>query len=151
MGKGYRRGVWYETGGIISLACFCNEHDKALNYDLMTRTNYLLDDAGGTLSWSALNSFVSNLKGDSALARDLGKATGWEDLVRTNIILADIYDLLQVINADLVALGHSKPKKIKPYPRPGREDNTKRIGKGALPKKELREWFRRKENGRRKV
>lgn len=114
----------------------------------MTRTNYLLDDAGGALPWSALNSFVINLKSDSALARDLGKATGWEDLIRTNMILADIYDLLQVINADLVSLGHGHPKKIKPYPRPGRESDTKRIGKGALPKKELREWFRRKENGR---
>lgn len=145
---GQRQSV---IGGIISLAKFTEEHDKAITFDLLTKTNYQLDDVGGELSWFALSSFIRNLDSDSALARDLGKSTGWENTLTTNRILADIYDLLQVINANLVGIGGGKRKKIKPYPRPGKEENTKRIGKGAMPLNELREWFKEKrKNGKRK-
>ena len=103
-----------------------------------------MDDVGGALSWSALNSFVRNLDSGSALARDLGKSTGWENTLTTNQILADIYDLLQVI---VIMLSH-KRKSIKPYPRPGKDDNNERkIGKGGLPIDKLREWIRSKQHG----
>lgn len=70
--------------------------------------------------------------------------------MKTNGILADIYDLLQVVNANLVVANGGKKKNIKPYPRPGRDEdkNNKRIGKDAVPVDDLREWIRRKqENG----
>lgn len=105
---------------------------------------------GGVLSWDSLHSFINNLGPDSALARELGKSTGWETTLQTNAMLADIYDLLQVINANLVsfASGGKTKKKIKPYPRPGKkEENTKRIGKGALPYDKLREWIKEKRHG----
>ena len=88
-----------------------------------------MNDVGGALSWCALDSFVRNLDTESALARDLGKSTGWENTVQTNIILADLYDLLQTINANLVSLGGKKAN-IKPYPRPKRDKDkyTKKIG-----------------------
>lgn len=115
----------------------------------MTRTQYTIDDIGGALSWRSLYSFIKFLGTDSALAKDLDKSTGWESTTKTNAILADIYDLLQVINSNLVRLGGGKTKKIKPYPRPGRdENNTKKIGKDALPVNELHEWIkRRQQNG----
>ena len=100
---------------------------------------------GGTLSWGSLHSFIKHLDTDSALARDLGKRTGWEDTQKTNQILADIYDILQVI-AILIT---RKRKRIKPYPRPGADKDNRKIGKGALPFNELREWFRRKRDGKR--
>lgn len=121
-----------------------DEHAEALNFDLLTKTSYTLDDVGGALSWSALNSFVRNLDSGSALARDLGKSTGWENTLMTNQILADIYDLLQVIAIML----SGKKKQIKPYPRPGREKDRK-IGKGAVKVTELEKWFKEKRNGRR--
>lgn len=101
-----------------------------------------MDDVGGALSWSALNSFVRNLDSGSALARDLGKSTGWENTLTTNQILADIYDLLQVI---AIMISH-KRKQIKPYPRPGREKDRK-IGKGAMKVTDLEKWFKEKRNG----
>jgi len=101
-----------------------------------------LDDVGGALSWSALNSFVRNLDSGSALARDLGKSTGWENTLTTNQILADIYDLLQVI---AIMISH-KRKQLKPYPRPGREKDRK-IGKGAMKVTDLEKWFKEKRNG----
>ena len=119
----------------------------------MTRTNYTLNDVGGVLTWDSLLSFVSNLGTDSALARDLGKQTGWETALKTNAILADIYDVLQVINANLVSYmsGGKKKLRIKPYPRPGGDKDTKRIGKGALPITELREWIKEKQDGGRRT
>lgn len=120
-----------------------------MQFDLLTRTKYTLDDVGGSLSWGAFRAFVHNLDTGSALARDLGKETGWENTLATNCILADIYDLLQIIHVDLCALG-GKKRQIKPYPRPGRkEDNKRKLGKGALPIEELREWLRRAGNGKR--
>lgn len=147
MEQGKHRGGRYEVGGIVSLANFVEDHGEAINYDLLTRTTYQLDDVGGVLSWDSLHSFIKYLGTDSALARDLGKSTGWEQTIKTNALLADIYDLLQVINANLCTLGGKRAKKIKPYPRPSdKDENTRKIGKGALPIDELREWIRRKQN-----
>ena len=127
------------------------DHDQALTYDLLTRTHYQLDDIGGTLKWGSLYAFIKNLDGDSALAKDLGKATGWETTLKTNAILADIFDMLQVIHADLVAWASGGKKKAnnKPYPRPGKDEDTnkRKLGKGALPLTELREWFRGRSHG----
>ena len=95
---------------------------------------------GGTLSWGSLHSFIKNLGSDSALAKELGKSTGWENTLTTNQILADIYDILQVI-AILIT---RKRKRITPYPRPGADKNNRKLGKGAMPLNELREWFKRK-------
>lgn len=137
---------------MIGLARFLSEHSEAVNYDLLTRTTYQVDDIGGALSWGALYSFIKNLGSDSALARDLGKSTGWETTLQTNTMLADIFDLLEVIHADLVFwMSKGKKKKnIKPYPRPGRDEDKKRkIGKGAMPLDQLREWLRRDKHGKR--
>ena len=112
-----------------------------------------MDDVGGELSWFALSSFIENLDTDSALARDLKKSTGWEKTIQTNVILADIYDLLQAININLCRVGGSKQnKKVKPYPRPfGKDNNIKKIGKDPLPYNELKDWIKRKQgNGKRK-
>lgn len=145
MGLGKRR-----PGGIISLAAFIEEHSEAINYDLLTKTKYTLDDVGGSLSWGALRSFVHFLDTSSALARDLDKSTGWETPLTTNIILADMYDLLQVIHADLCARGGHKARKYKPYPRPGGDvDKKRKIGSGAMPLDQLREWLRRDKHGKR--
>ena len=135
---------------MISLAEFVEEHDEALNYDLITRTNYQLNDIGGALSWSSLHSFIKYLPGDSAVAREAGKSSVWDSRIKTNAILADIYDMLQLLNANLVAFasgGKTKPK-ITPYPRPGRDDNTRRkFGKGALPLDEMRAWIKERQHG----
>ena len=72
---------------------------------------------------------------------------------KTNAILADIFDVLAQINANLVAMGsHKKAKEPKYYPRPGNEPkkNTKHFGSGALPVDELERWIeeKRREHGR---
>jgi hypothetical protein len=103
-----------------------------------------LDDVGGALSWSALNSFIRNLGRDSALSREINNTSGWETTSQTNAILADIYDILQVI---ALSINHKK-KSIKPYPRPGK-DKDRKIGRQAVSKADLEKWFKEKRNGRR--
>ena len=71
----------------------------------------------------------------------------WSSTVKTNVILADIYDVLTCINANLMAHATGKPgKRPKPYPRPNRTDpeNERHFGRDALPPDELRKWFENK-------
>lgn len=75
------------------------------------------------------------------------ETSAWGTTTKTNVILADIYDVLAVINANLVALRSGKAaRKPKPYPRPsGRNnDNERHIGSGALPPDELERWMEEK-------
>ena len=138
----------------MSLAAFVTEHDGAIEYDLLTKTGHELRDVGSSISWNALASFVLNSSGDSALSRELDSDYHlWATTTKTNGILADIFDMLAQINANLVALGtHRQAKEPKRYPRPVKdsEDNVKHFGKGALPKGEFRKWLerKRKEHGR---
>lgn len=116
----------------------------------MTRTGHELRDVGRTLSWDALASFVRQCGNDSALSRELNaEAHIWSTTEKTNGILADIFDMLSQINANLVAMGEGKRAKNPPlYPRPGDEErkqpDTHHYGKGALPADELRRWMAEK-------
>ena len=132
-------------GGIISVATILSEHSDAITYDLLTKTKYSLDDVGGALSWGTLYSFIKGLGADSAYASELANRRGWESTTKTNIILADIFDILQVI---AVMLGGNK-NKFKPYPRPWRdkEEDKEKIGKEALPPDDLHEWIKERQHG----
>ncbi len=111
-----------------------------------------MKDVGHTLSWDALRSFLLNITPESALAREINPESYiWSSRAKTNAILADIYDLLNMINANLCAgFSRKRPKKPKPYPRPGdknKDTETMHIGRGALPPDQLRDWFKQKEQG----
>lgn len=100
---------------------------------------------GGRLPWSALSSFIFNLRPDSALAREMNDYSGWESTLKTNLILADIYDLLQAL---VLSFGKGK-NKFKSYPRPGKtKDNHRKIGSDPMTPDELRKWyFKENEDG----
>ena len=64
--------------------------------------------------------------------------------MKTNAILADIYDMLAMINANLCALGSGKrATRPKEYQRPN-DNDRKQIGKNAVSPEELRAFFDRK-------
>ena len=140
------KGNGHTAGKTVCLAQFAETHREALNYDLLTRTGYEVEDIGGALSWGAFESFIKNVGPESALGRELGVYTGWDTQTKTNAILADIYDLLQLINRNIVAANSKKKitEKINPYPRPGQKDDARKVGKGALPKEDLRAWIENK-------
>ena len=112
----------------------------------MISTGHSLEDVGSGLSWAALGAFIRNLGPESATARELDPEMAyWSSRAKTNAILADIFDMLAQINANLVAVGsHKASKKPKSYPRPGDNKREKKIGKNALPVNELDSWLARK-------
>ena len=142
-----QRGGWRDLfGGILRLVRFCEEHYEAIAFDLLTRTNYQIDDIGGALSWSSLDAFIKRLGADSELARDLGKYSAWVTPLQTNVILADLFDLIQVFREENVFYHTKKKIKNKPYPRPGKDnkENKQRIGSGSMPANELCEWINKR-------
>lgn len=132
---------------MIGLTEFIDEHREAVERDLLIEAGHELRDVGGTLSWSALKSFLSTVKMGSALADDLHPdMTEWSTRAKTNSILADIFDQLSLVNAQLrILITHKPGRRPEPYKRPGmKEKNTKRIGSGALPINKMREWIESK-------
>lgn len=133
---------------MIGLAKAVMQYREAIDYDLLTKTGYELKDVGRTLSWGAFDHFLRRSDPDSALMQELNPGLAeWSSRLKTNVILADIYDILAMLNANVVAHGSGRPARLpKPYPRSGRKDDsdTKHIGSGALPPDELRAWIERK-------
>lgn len=92
---------------------------------------------------------MQNIGLNSALMREINPdAAQWNSTLKTNAILADIYDLLAVINANMISLGtHKTAKKPKPYPRPGADrasKDEKHFGSDPLPVNELHKWIEEK-------
>ena len=87
---------------------------------------------------------------DSALVKEMRPdISEWGTTLKTNMLLADVWDVLAMINANLVAIGSKKHAKApKPYPRPWKKDpdGEQHIGSGGLPPDELRKWFEQKRN-----
>lgn len=137
-----------DAGGILSLAKFIGEHREAVEYDLLTCTGFQIADVGSRFKWSALRSFLLHAGPESAILREVNpEASIWGSRAQTNTILADIFDMLANINANLIAIGTKKPaKRVKPYPRPVKKEpeNEQHIGSGAMPAAELRKWFEEK-------
>lgn len=96
----------------------------------MTKTGNSLSDVGRRLDWSALNSFMQKTAPDSALMREIHPDVyNWATPMKTNALLADIYDVLNAINANLCAKGTGKrAKRPKPYPRPVSGKTESHIG-----------------------
>ena len=81
------------------------------------------------------------------MEQDQEKAV-WATRMKTNYILADIYDLLNIINSNIVALASRKAAKTpKKYPRPWKTEEPsegKHFGSGAMPPDELEKWMEEK-------
>ena len=133
---------------MIGLAEFISEHRGAVERDLLG-TGYSLDDVGASLSWDALKSFLSYVKPDSAVYRELHpELSEWSTTLRTNVILADIYDQLSITNTMLRSyMSRKRVKQPDPYKRPWvRNGNIRKMGKKPLGSvKEMREWIAKRQ------
>ena len=123
-------------GGILSLVQIIRDHDRALEYDLMTRTGRTLSEYAemGAAGKVALLSFINYLPPDSRLreAMDLQDEVGeWSTVKKTNMILADLFDVF-------VSANTKKGHKAKQYPRPKQK---RKIGSGAIPISEFWDWW----------
>lgn len=146
MVRSFRKTYWNGRGKIIGLAKLIDHHKESIEYDLFCRTGYSLEDLGTSISWNTLYDFITHLDDKSAFARDVSpEAADWGSVRRTNIILADIFDMLGAINYNLIRMSGSKSNnKPKLYPRPGQNnsDSTKKFGKKPLPVTDIRNWVK---------
>lgn len=119
----------------------------------MTRTGRTLAEYMdmGAAGLVALSHFVAHLPADSATVCEASGYDGmhsWSSHVRTNAMLADVYDNISALRYTLVASRSKRgkrPKRPKPYPRPWREDKgTKRFGKDAIPVSQFGDWWAEK-------
>lgn len=146
MGWGNGRAGRGHAGGIAWLAALVDEHGPAIDYDLMTMTRYTIRDIGGALPWGALLHFIQYLPRDSALSMELVPKDDeelWAEGRASAAILADIYDLIAALNANVCARGSGhRPRTPSQYPRPWRKGNgTKVIGKDPIPVSDFEAWW----------
>lgn len=124
------------------------KHREAVESDLM-QTGYTLDDVGHSLSWDALKSFLTYARPDSALFQKINPdLADWSVTLKTNFILADIYDQLATTNAFLrTIITHKQSRQPEPYKRPGaKKTRTQQMGKAPLADiTEMREWIRQRQ------
>ena len=90
---------------------------------MLTQTGYTLEDVGRGLSWDALGSFLHTAKPDSAIVAETNPdIAAWSTIFKTNVILADIYDLLAWFQATMMVKGTKKhPQKPQEYTRSWRK------------------------------
>jgi len=129
------------SGGSLGLADIIAHHGEALEYDLMTRTRYLLEDIGRALPERALLSFVKHLPPDSALRREIDPDAIWQTDRYAAMLLATISDQLSALNYMFSRSHGGKPKKPKPIPRPGVSDGSQHIGKDPIPIEDFDSWY----------
>lgn len=71
----------------------------------------------------------------------------WATQIKTNEILADLYDLIAIFRVEVASMVTGKrPKKPTPYKRPHKSEK-KKVGKGAMLKEDLRKWINNKLKG----
>lgn len=130
-----------DRGGISSLVNLIRNHGDALNYDLITRTPYTLRSVPLVMDWAELGAFVKYLPLDSALKSEMNPDSAyWEGSRRVPMLLADIYDGINGLTYTVTRMGGAKPKKPKPYPRPGVKKSNS-YGKGAISIKDFDDWW----------
>lgn len=122
--------------------------ESALDYDLMTRTGRTLREYldMGAAGMVALCHFVRHLPADSVTISTVSGyeyLPQWASTLKTNAMLADIYDGISALRYTITASrSKKKPKKPKPYPRPWVEDKgTRKIGKDPIPVKDFWSWW----------
>lgn len=126
-----------------------HDHGGALDYDLMTMTQYTLDDVGGRLSTGALAHFVKHLPPSSetkrALSPEDAEKVAWMDGDVTSQLVAILIDELRGMQW-LYAKSNSKGsvRRPKPFETPwndGEGYGERRIGSDPITIAEFDAWF----------
>lgn len=127
------------------------DHGGALDYDLMTRTAYTLEDVGGRLRMRSLSHFLQYLPPDSATMRELNpedaEKVAWSMGRVDSQILAAIVDEVRGLQW-MYAKTHSKgsvqrPKAFQTPWTEGEETGVTRYGSDPIRVGDFDAWFDR--------
>lgn len=143
------------AGGIEGLAEIVSDHGGALEYDLMTLTNFTLDDLGGRLSCRSLVHFIRYLPPTSATKRELDGGltdiqTAWVSGQATAQLVACLIDEIRGLEW-LYQSAHSKSRIRRPkrFPTPWSTDEelgVRRFGKDPIRVADFDAWFDSKDS-----
>lgn len=113
----------------------------------MTRcSGTTLEDVSEHLSWRALRSFVGHLDAGSELVSELSPENAhWQGDSRIAMLLADVFDQLSWLRYEFACAntpkGKSRPKRPRPYPRPGVKAQDESVGRRPIPVSEFDAWW----------
>ena len=113
----------------------------------MARAGMTLDDIPSRLPWRALINFCAHLDAGSALCKELSPETAdWQGTGRVPMLLADVLDSINMLRYEFALANRprrgARPKKPKPYPRPGvKADEGTNIGRDPIPAKDFDAWW----------
>lgn len=127
----------HHAGGILGLLELHKEHGEAIEHDLLL-AGYKWRWAGtGRLSWRDVWVIVRAAQPGSAIHRALSPdGKGWSE---NTAVLADLIDEIRALKYYVQAqVSRKRPKKPKPYPRPGvKPAHTETFGYAPMPIPEL--------------
>lgn len=133
------------AGKLIGLAALIDEHDEAIEFDLLSLGYRLrwLDSPARDFNWRDLWVLVRNLGPDSAthVAVNGREESEW---TLANHLLAMIAENTSLAIWMKTADAQKKPPRNRPKPifRPGVEDDSKqKIGKDTLPAADMISWL----------
>ena len=119
-----------EVGEIYGLIDLCDKHRLAVSADLIALGLRLRDVGTPEFEWSDLKAVVSTREYSPALFRSLyPKESEWDLHAH---LAADLVDLTHLLVWFKTADGSKGRNRPKPYPRPGVEDDTKKVRKGDV-------------------
>ncbi len=123
-------------GGIRSLLTLVDEHQEAIEYDLIALGLRLRDLGSAGFTLRDLWVIVQQSPASSALARSSDVDAGW---TLEAMLLAEVAD---VARDDWWATHNGREQdRPKPIERPGRRPDTTVYGSGALPIEEMASWL----------
>lgn len=110
-----------------------------------------MSDLGGSLDWATLFFFVQHLDHTSALYRashpDKLEQCLWLSGEVNAYLFAELIDAVNVLTWNLQCAntprGKSRPRKPKPYPRPGvkMDKGVRKFGRDPIPVSQFDEWW----------
>ncbi|MDO8308561.1 MAG: hypothetical protein Q7V58_09450 [Actinomycetota bacterium] len=130
-------GLEGHPGGIQGLLNLLDEHQEAIEYDLIVLGLRLAWLGSPRLTWRDLAVIIRHSPRTSALAGAVnGDETAWSI---TDHLLAGVTDLLALANWQ--RSGKKSAPRPKPLPRPGKKAWGKRIGKDPIPIRDFNSWW----------
>lgn len=133
-------------GGIAGLALAIERHGSAFEHDVMAATGRTLSEfiEQGPPGVVALAHFLAHIGPDTATWHELegSGARMWSSTLKSNAVLADLFDVVSLVNRNIVQSGsRSRVKNPRPYPRPWDAD-TERIGHGPVRVSQFWDWWK---------
>lgn len=136
-----------DGGGILGLLDLLTESGGAVRADLLRFYGLRFDPRNPDLPWDELRDLVSFLPRESATVRVVeGERARWGEVEH---LLAVVIDVLNGQAWQFAAANSKKkPKRPKPYPRPGVVDpNRRKFGTKRMSLAEARDWMAKKKGG----